>query len=418
MKEPKASKALHTIEFAKQKMSCWQLILLICLLGPWGTTTTNAEAADEAKLTASLGDEIILEIPDLKSLKAKETPARKLALFIDCAPLNGVHATAWCIPDKKVRFLLERTDDNRGQWQSLLKSLNGKIVPIGIGFADDPETVVLAMNSPMRLEVFKGPWPYIAAALILALLLLLLIYGALSNLLRDLTPFPESAFKQTPNFFFRWLPGLGTIRGTGIDRPPFSLGRVQMAFWFFVITAAYLFLWLVLGDRNSFNATALTLLGISLTTGLVSRAIDVGKQGNVNQLKTEKAQLDARRASLESPNNPTPTDESKQQLANIKARIAQIDQQIKEAVVPPNEHKSEGFLSDILSDENGISLHRVQMVGWTLVLGLVFVAEVVTNLAMPVFDNTLLGLMGISSGAFIGFKFPEKKSVTTADSQQ
>jgi hypothetical protein len=31
-------------------------------------------------------------------------------------------------------------------------------------------------------------------------------------------------------------------------------------------------------------------------------------------------------------------------------------------------------------------------------------------LAMPDFDPTLLGLMGISSGTYIGFKFPEKKS--------
>lgn len=55
------------------------------------------------------------------------------------------------------------------------------------------------------------------------------------------------------------------------------------------------------------------------------------------------------------------------------------------------------------------------MVGWTLILGLVFIAEVVNKLAMPVFDPTLLGLMGISSGAFIGFKLPEKKTVTTAE---
>jgi hypothetical protein len=27
---------------------------------------------------------------------------------------------------------------------------------------------------------------------------------------------------------------------------------------------------------------------------------------------------------------------------------------------------------------------------------------------MPEFDTTLLGLMGISSGTYIGFKFPEK----------
>jgi hypothetical protein len=392
----------------------WIFVLLITLIFP----PRLAEAEEQAKFSAGLGDEITLEVPGLKALKDTETTTRQLTVFINCVPLRGLHATAWCLVQNHVdtvRFLLERTKENQEEWQSLLKSLDHKIVPVGIGFADNPESLVVATNSPMRLVVFRGVWPYIAAALILALLLLLVIYGALSNLLRDLTPFPESAFKQTPHFILQWLPGLGTVRGTGKDRPTFSLGRVQMAFWFFVVASAYLFLWLVLGDINSFNQTALTLLGISLGTGLVSRAIDVSKQGNVNQLKAERAQLDARRATLEALAPAQLTDASKQELASIKTRIGQIDQQINDTVVPPDEHKSEGFLTDILSDENGISLHRVQMVGWTLVLGLVFVAEVVNKLAMPVFDPTLLGLMGISSGAFIGFKLPEKRTVTTTE---
>ena len=36
-----------------------------------------------------------------------------------------------------------------------------------------------------------------------------------------------------------------------------------------------------------------------------------------------------------------------------------------------------------------------------------FVHTVWTTLAMPDFDNTLLGLMGISSGTYIGVKMPE-----------
>jgi hypothetical protein len=388
--------------------------LVVALIFPLGL----AQAEQEAKFSAGLGDEITLEVPGLKALKDQETTTRQLTVFLNCVPLRGLRATAWCLVDNQVntvRFLLERTKENQDQWQLLLKSLDHKIVPVGIGFADAPESLVLATNSPMRLVVFRGAWPYLAAALILVLLLLLVIYGALSNLLRDLTPFPESAFKQTPHFILRWLPGLGTLRSTGRDRPTFSLGRVQMAFWFFIVASAYLFLWLVLGDNNSFNQTALTLLGISLSTGLIARAIDASKQGNVNQLKAERSQLDARRATLEALGPGQLTDESKQELASIKTRISQIDQQVNDAVVPPDEHKSEGFLADILSDENGISLHRVQMVGWTLILGLVFIADVVNKLAMPVFDPTLLGLMGISSGAFIGFKLPEKKAVTTTN---
>jgi hypothetical protein len=38
-----------------------------------------------------------------------------------------------------------------------------------------------------------------------------------------------------------------------------------------------------------------------------------------------------------------------------------------------------------------------------------FVSSVYNRLTMPEFSATLLGLMGLSSGTYIGFKFPEQK---------
>jgi hypothetical protein len=38
---------------------------------------------------------------------------------------------------------------------------------------------------------------------------------------------------------------------------------------------------------------------------------------------------------------------------------------------------------------------------------MVFVRLVYNDFAMPEFSPTLLGLMGISSGTYLGFKFPE-----------
>jgi hypothetical protein len=69
---------------------------------------------------------------------------------------------------------------------------------------------------------------------------------------------------------------------------------------------------------------------------------------------------------------------------------------------------SQGFLRDILSDGSGYSFHRYQIAAWTIVLGIIFVSSVYNDLSMPEFSATLLGLMGISSGTYIGFKFPEK----------
>jgi hypothetical protein len=74
------------------------------------------------------------------------------------------------------------------------------------------------------------------------------------------------------------------------------------------------------------------------------------------------------------------------------------------------EQPPRGFWRDILSDGSGISLHRFQIAVWTAVLGLIFVATVYVQLSMPDLNDQLLLLMGISSGTYLGFKFPEKQA--------
>jgi hypothetical protein len=68
------------------------------------------------------------------------------------------------------------------------------------------------------------------------------------------------------------------------------------------------------------------------------------------------------------------------------------------------------FMTDLLGDDGVISFHRFQIAAWTLVLGTIFVEQVATQLAMPEFNATLLGLMGISSGTYIGFKIPATRN--------
>jgi hypothetical protein len=53
-------------------------------------------------------------------------------------------------------------------------------------------------------------------------------------------------------------------------------------------------------------------------------------------------------------------------------------------------------------------VHRLQILVWTLAVGVYFAIYVIRNLQMPELDDKILTLMGISSGTYIGFKFPEK----------
>ncbi len=143
---------------------------------------------------------------------------------------------------------------------------------------------------------------------------------------------------------------------------PYSLSLFQMAFWFFLVIAAYVFVWLITDELDTITESILALIGIGAATALGATLID--------QKKAPPA-----------PDEPGGT--------------------------------SQGFLNDVLSDPTGISLHRFQMFVWTVVLGVIFIGSVYKNLAMPQFSATLLGLMGISSGTYLGFKVPEKTGSDT-----
>lgn len=143
-------------------------------------------------------------------------------------------------------------------------------------------------------------------------------------------------------------PGPGPATG----RKPYSLALVQMATWFFVIITSWLMLYVVKHSFNTLSEPLVLLIGISAGTGIGGVFIKNNRSGS-----------------------PQP---------------------------------SKGFLNDILSDDNGISFHRFQIFAWTVVLVTVFMRQVITYLTMPEFDSSLLVLMGISSGTYLGFKATEK----------
>ena len=83
---------------------------------------------------------------------------------------------------------------------------------------------------------------------------------------------------------------------------------------------------------------------------------------------------------------------------------------------PQSDQGSKGFIADILTETNGYALHRFQIFAWTIVLGVIFVSTVVDELVMPEFSTSLLTLMGISSGTYIGFRLPGQGKATAPDS--
>lgn len=85
-------------------------------------------------------------------------------------------------------------------------------------------------------------------------------------------------------------------------------------------------------------------------------------------------------------------------LENVKIQLAEMPE-------APKALNNNSFLKGLLRMQGETSFSRLQIVAWTLILAMVFLHSVFADLLMPPFDATLLGLMGISGGTYIRFKF-------------
>ena len=144
---------------------------------------------------------------------------------------------------------------------------------------------------------------------------------------------------------------------------PFSLARVQVALWTIIIICSYLYIYFNKGCCGGImpvlNKTALALLGISIGAFAVAGTTDNAQQNNPARHQ----------------NNP-----------------------------------SAGFINDILSDENGISIHRFQVVLFTLVGVVIYINKMYCDpTTLPELDNTLLGIMTFSYSGYVGMKINENK---------
>jgi len=184
---------------------------------------------------------------------------------------------------------------------------------------------------------------------------------------------------------------------------------VQMAFWFYVVVAAYVYICVSTRQVHIPMGSVLGLLGISATTGLAAIAVDRQKRSSLkdqrDNLTAEQLALAARTKDLATPAQGSAAEK---ELLEKQYRLAQVNAQLSQLPAMPAPPTSKGFIKDILNDGDGVSFHRFQIAVWTIVLGTVFVWSVYRNISMPEFDASLLTLMGISSGTYVGFKFPEK----------
>ncbi|HXO40669.1 MAG TPA: hypothetical protein VN999_04410 [Thermoanaerobaculia bacterium] len=331
---------------------------------------------DAESRPAHLGFWLTLDVAGLDQLVEKARAAKKpLQLYLNGMPLTDVAPVYLNTNGKpsRVRFALVRTENAKLTWSALLGRPRAqvRIVEVSVGLTG------CADGCADITDGFKIPLVVIRPVLMGAYLALLA--GALWVVIR--------LARTTP-----------ILRNHG-PGSPWSLDRLQMAWWTLLVVSAFVFIWLISGDYGSLSNSVLALIGISAGTGLIGAVMDDGKRAQMQQRKS----LEDEEAGLQAANAQPGSDAAA--LAAAPRRPAEIEAQLAKL---PKLKQSKSLWTDILSDENGVSFHRLQVIIWTLVLTVIFLVSVYLRLDMPDFDNQLLALMGISNGTYLGFKLPEK----------
>ena len=323
---------------------------------------------------------------------------------------------------RQLWFQLRRTDANKAAWRALLGSPDAFTRPIsvslahidGINTADGSPRlgarVYAADNAAPSFELnILWTWWLLAAVVLVAAGVPLLIRRA-----RDSCLLRDSLLPQIP-----------------VLERAYSLGRCQMAFWFLLIISCFVFLWALLWDYDTVTAQALALMGISGATGLAAIAANGSNDDGLKNTKAaleaegfkQAADIETRREALEMARKDLsfmlneiaaphiPEDRKTQLQQQVVARqddVAKLERAVETYTKLAKPYTHQDFWTDITSDDAGPALHRLQVVAWTIVLGGVFLVEVYRSLAMPEFSGTLLALMAVSGGTYVGFKIPEK----------
>lgn len=356
---------------------------------PTESRVTSVKTLVDRKGWIRLGDEVQIGIDGYAKLhEASVERGKPITLWINgrdsMLQAEGIVASA---SDTAVfTYRLTRSAENSELWRSILHDPFFEEVPeaihLSVGVSEDDPVLFDDGVSHFKIKKafisFEG---LISLALFVVVLILLFLYR--SDMLRN---GPE-------------------VEG---QKQAYSLGRWQMAWWFILILGSYLVIWLITGDRDTVTASSLVLMGISAVTAMGSIAIEANAPARAQEtrraLEAEKASLSVSPTMVEARAGAA-TPQQQEAAHAIQLRMSEIDQTVANVTKPAMTTGS--WWRDILTDNTGmVGLHRFQIFVWTIVLSVIFVASVLRDLTMPEFNTTMLALMGISAGAYLGFKVP------------
>jgi hypothetical protein len=345
---------------------------------------------------AYLSDWVIVSVCHLdKLMKEAEAAQEPLALFIQGKDFDNPPAGI-DFDTGQVTFILGRNARNKHDWQPLLYNpLFDPTISLHVSagiHGGRPLPRAPGANTTLIMRKLYTDWTTLVwLALLLAIVIALLVFARRSDLLRD-------------------GPALAGVR------QPYSVARVQMAWWFFLILSGFSYIWMVTGDNDTISPALLALMGISAATAVAAVAISpaearVGARGKL--IDDELGVVDKAIDRIVVDDADAIARDNAALRGVLARRQAELEQRRTALIVERSNlgavAYSQGFWRDLVTDDRGaVALDRFQIVAWTAILGGVFLQSVVWDLSMPEFSATTLALMGISSGTYIGFKLPQK----------
>jgi len=325
---------LYENQWGKPMSDLFRKILCCLLLMCAATALASISKIDEP-VTLQLNQSFQIAIPGVCSTVLKDqfnlVELRINGVLTQLKPLD-------CNPDpamNKLSFFLPEQDGSNtaaqrealmgSPWRELKNNFR-RDLPFSVSFNNGAGNSVLATGT-FRYQILQPAYIVVGFGFIIAVAYALLRLGRESGLLRD----------------------TGTA---AIAKRSYSLARVQMAWWFFIVFASYVWLWIVGEGIPDISTQALGLMGIGSATYLTAAGVDSSKQNQFGE--------------------------------------------------------SKGFFDDIMSDAQGLALYRFQLLVFNILFGVLFFVYVIQHVSMPDFDGSILTLLGMSSGTYAGFKIPEQ----------
>ncbi|MEN8225803.1 MAG: hypothetical protein ABFS05_10660 [Bacteroidota bacterium] len=297
------------------------------------------------------GDVIAFDIPGVSDfMRENNKLIKNVVLIIDDIEVSNLRAYVENAESDIIRFRFSTKKINKEVRKSLYKLPGKSLKEVTLGIKIDASNV-LYFSDPANI-FFKEikTWGTIGWILAATIILLFII------------------------FIFTWK---SVIKDNKTDllpeqEPRFSFSKSQFAFWTIIVLSSFIYIWTFTGDLGCINTTALILLGITSATITTANLINKDDKSNATKVVNGKPIT----------------------VSTLRAK---------------NPDKKTRFLEDILSDANGISIHRLQAVVFNLVFGIAFIKSVMVDYSMPEFTETQLILLGLSNGTYAFLKNKENK---------